>query len=127
MKLSRAALNRLKKSDLVELVLQLQENTAETKKSLYEMTGEKDRKISTFVHGTIQEEKIGRKTKLTFKLKPNDYLEIWEEKITPNGYGISGTLHMVAGLELSNFDNYEEYLKIGFNRNLVDKILNEEY
>jgi len=113
MKLTKSMLKKLKKDELIDLILQLQEKSEA--KSLYEQAAGNNKIY----------EKSGS---LSYKyiLKPGDILEVWSEEITPSGYAKAGTENLDWNIDLKDEENYKEYLKIGFNRKLINALKKDE-
>ncbi len=111
MKFKKEVLKKLKKDDLIEIILQLQENDY----TLYEKTHEKDLKI-------VKNPGVRGGNKITLILKPNDNIEIWSEYITNSGYPQGGTKCLIEEIDLKQLKNYNEIKENGWNRKVLDLI-----
>ncbi len=113
-KFTESMLSKMKKKELIDLILQIQEECDSNKaKTLYEATDKGDRKIVINVS-------LGRQGSLRYyyTLKPGDVMEIATEEITPSGYPSSGTYGVVCTKSLAELlgeKEYERLKKIGWN------------
>jgi len=113
MKLTKSMLKKLKKDELIDLILQLQEKNEA--KSLYEQAAGNNRIYEN--NGLVAYKYI---------LRPGDVLEVWSEEVTPSGYARAGTEKLELNIELKDEKKYKEYLKIGFNRKLIELLKKDE-
>jgi len=113
MKFKKEAFRKLKKDDLVKIILQLQEKDS----TLYEKTQEKDLKI-------IENPSVRGGNRITLILKPQDIVEIWSEYITKSGYPQKDTKYLIEEIDLKQLDNYEKIKNNGWNRKVLKLIEN---
>jgi len=114
MKLTKSMLEKLNKNELIKLILQLQEKNEQ--KSLYEQAKDKDTKIYEIINSI----------KYKYFLKPGDVLEVWSEEMASSSYARAGTEKLCFMLDLKEEKKYQEYLKIGFNRKLIESLKNDD-
>ena len=107
MKFKKSMLKKLKKEELIDLILQLQE---ENKKSLYELAG-KRRRICFSVVNEPQNYNSS-KTRYCIAIEPGDCVKITSEEITPSGYPSSDTYRVLANYKLEKVLSDEDYGKL---------------
>ena len=118
MKLTKEMLKKLKKDELVDLVLQLQENNnvAQNNVSIYD----KYRKKRVVIHDVMS----GYEGEKIWAEIADEYLiVIKSEHITPSGYARSGTLEIVYEKELTE-EERSLIIEKGFTKKIIREITN---
>ena len=118
MKLTKEMLKKLKKDELIDLVLQLQEDKIlqQNSISIYDKYRKKRVVIYDVVRGDEGE-------KVWAEIADEYLIVIKSEHITPSGYARSGTLEVVYDKELTEEDR-NLIVEKGFTKKTVKEITN---
>ena len=112
MKFRKTQLNKMRKSELIELILKLQD--INEIKSLYELTNGKNSIISK----SYRYSNDGSKIRVKFKLTPGDVVEVRSERITPSGYPSHGSEVFYGAYDLKELltkTDYKTLVQKGWN------------
>lgn len=118
---NKNTLKKMKKDELIEIILMLQNNSQEPK-TLFETLDKTSRCVVFYKTNRYNR----KKTRVEYVLNSGDFVEIYTEDIAPSGYAYSGTRFLIDSYYLEDklkLDTYEKLKARGWNRNTIENFL----